>query len=184
MSCLHINTLIDTAKLYATVAHGAVGQVRKYTNEPYIVHPEAVVNILVDNIKFVNTKVLCAAYLHDVVEDTKLTIADIRFTFSHGVAILVDELTDKYTDYFHGDRATRKALELSRIAQISPEAKTVKLADIIDNTKSIVKHDPEFARVYIQEKLTLLEVLTEGDKGLWNIAYNNLIKSVEELKNA
>lgn len=182
MSCLHVDTILDKAKLYATVAHGAVGQLRKYTNEPYIVHPTAVVNILVDNVKFISTNMLAAAFLHDVVEDTKLTVADIRLTFGMNVATLVDELTDRYVDPKYGNRETRKAMELSRISSISPDAKTIKLADIIDNTSSIVKYDHEFARVYIQEKLAMIEVLTEGNKDLWDMAYGNLIRSVEELK--
>lgn len=182
MSCLHVDSLVDRALLYATAAHGAIGQKRKYTNEEYINHPINVANIIVDNIKYVSTNIVAAAYLHDVVEDTRLTVAGIRYTFGLNIAKLVDELTDKY-DQSYGDRATRRAYELSRIAVISPDAKTIKLADIIDNTRNIVKTDPEFARVYIQEKLTLLEVLMDGNKVLWDMAYDNLIQAVEDLKN-
>lgn len=182
MSCLHVDSIVDQAKLYATAAHGAVGQKRKYTFDPYIIHPTRVANILTDNVKYISPHLLAAAYLHDVVEDTQLEIADIRLTFGMPIATLVDELTDKYVDPSFGNRATRKAMELSRIARISDGAKTIKLADIIDNTSSIVRHDKEFARVYIQEKLNLLEVMTEGHSGLWNMAYTNLINSVEDLK--
>lgn len=182
MSCFHPDSIVDKALLYATAAHGAVGQKRKYTNEDYINHPINVANIIVDNIKYVSTNIIAAAYLHDVVEDTRLTVADIRLSFGMNIATLVDELTDKHTTGY-ANRSVRKALELSRIARISPDAKTVKLADIIDNTRDIVRLDPEFASKYIQEKLTLMEVLTEGNATLWEMAYSNLIKSVEDLKN-
>ena len=46
------------------------------------------------------------------------------------------------------------------------DAQTIKVADIIDNTKSIVRRDPGFAEVYLKEKAALLEVLTKADAGL------------------
>ena len=54
----------------------------------------------------------------------------------------------------------------------TPEAKTIKLADLIDNTKSIVEHDPRFAKVYLEEKRLLLEVLKDGDETLWQQAHS------------
>ena len=185
MSCFHPDSLVDKAKLYATAAHGAVGQKRKYTGEDYINHPINVANIIVDNIKYVSTNIVAAAYLHDVVEDTELTVADIRYTFGLNIAKLVDEVTDVYVDpILQGNRETRKALERSRISTISSDAKTVKLADIIDNSRDIVKTDPDFARTYIQEKMALLEVLMDGNKVLWDMAYDSLTQAVEHLKNA
>jgi hypothetical protein len=71
-----------------------------------------------------------------------------------------------------GNRKARKALDRAHTAKASPAAKTIKLADLIDNTKSIVEHDPEFARVYLAEKAALLEVLKEGDQVLWAMASN------------
>jgi hypothetical protein len=47
------------------------------------------------------------------------------------------------------------------------KAKTIKLADLIDNSLDIQKHDPNFAKVYMQEKKALLEVLREGDATLY-----------------
>ena len=51
------------------------------------------------------------------------------------------------------------------------EAKTIKLADLIDNSKSILEYDPKFAKVYMAEKKLLLEVLEDGDKSLWLLAH-------------
>jgi hypothetical protein len=69
-----------------------------------------------------------------------------------------------------GNRAERKALDREYIANATPDAKTIKLADIISNCSSIIKHDPEFAKVYLEEKRLLLEVLTEGDERLLALA--------------
>src|SRR5580765_8807774 len=85
-------TLELRARVFATAAHAAVGQVRKYTGEPYINHPAAVAEI----VRAVphSEAMLAAAWLHDVVEDTKVTYADIKAEFGEDVAVLVNWLTD------------------------------------------------------------------------------------------
>jgi (p)ppGpp synthase/HD superfamily hydrolase len=151
------------AKLFAEAAHKAVGQVRKYTNQPYIVHPIEVAEI-VKSVPHTDAMV-AAAYLHDVLEDTKVTEQTLREEFGDEIADLVVWLTDISTKK-DGNRTVRKALDREHLAQAPAEAQTVKLADLISNTKSIVKYDPEFAKTYLEEKLALLDVLTKGDKVL------------------
>lgn len=160
-------TLMLRAEVFATAAHAAVGQVRKYTGKPYITHPHAVANLVAEaGGSFV---MIAAAWLHDVVEDTAVTIETIEAEFGPDVASLVRGLTDvsKPED---GNRAQRKAIDRAFMAKQSPECKTIKLADMINNTVSIVSHDPEFAKTYMAEKALLLEVLTEGDAGLFEQA--------------
>ena len=65
-----------------------------------------------------------------------------------------------------GNRAHRKAIDREHTAQAPAAAQTVKLADLISNSRSIMEHDPQFAVVYLAEKRLLLEVLTKGDPGL------------------
>ena len=83
-------TVVNKALAYATDAHK--GQVRKYTGEPYIVHPievmETVRRVMDD------PEVQAAALLHDVVEDTPVSIRDIEDVFGPRVAALVSDLTD------------------------------------------------------------------------------------------
>ncbi|VDZ55823.1 bifunctional (p)ppGpp synthetase II/ guanosine-3',5'-bis pyrophosphate 3'-pyrophosphohydrolase [Serratia odorifera] len=62
------STLVERARRYATKAHAAIDQRRKYTNAPYIVHPQAVVEI-VRSVPHTD-EMLAAAWLHDTVEDT------------------------------------------------------------------------------------------------------------------
>ncbi len=52
---------------------------------------------------------------------------------------------------------------------------TIKVADLIDNTKSIVPHDKDFAKVYLAEKDVLLQSLTDADVELWATAYKQLL---------
>ena len=159
--------IIEKARVFATAAHYAAGNVRKYTGEPYINHPEAVVDI-VSNVTH-TPEMIAAAWLHDTVEDTGVSLDLIKFEFGDKVAELVYWLTDKST-HEDGNRADRKAIDRLHIAKASPEAKTIKLADLLDNTASIIEHDPDFAEVYMAEKAELLKVLTEGDKTLWDRA--------------
>lgn len=154
--------LPDQARTFAASAHGAIDHRRKYTGEPYIEHPIAVA-ALVASVPGHTPEMLAAAYLHDVVEDTLVTREQLRAAFGPVVAELVEELT---SDHPEGNRAARKARERTRLAAASPAAQTIKLADVIDNCTTIAAHDPVFARVYLQEKLQLLEVLVAGDAGL------------------
>ena len=154
---------VKRALHFASDAHK--GQKRKYTGEDYIVHPIEVASLIAH---IGNEDMECAALLHDVVEDTPVTLYKIYCEFGGIVSTLVDQLTERKIE---GNRKIRKASELKRIATISPEAKTIKLADLISNSKSIVTHDPNFAKVYMKEKYELLQVLHEGDQVLYQRAY-------------
>lgn len=165
-----------TARLFATAWHESIGQKRKYTGEPYINHPAAVAE-LVRGVTH-DESMLCAAWLHDVVEDTPCTLEQVETEFGSDVASLVEQLTDasKPTD---GNRATRKAIDREHTAKASPRAKTIKLADLIDNSRSILALDPDFARVYLREKERLLEVLIEGDQTLYSMAKEIVVRAQE-----
>ena len=157
--------MLDEVLKFATTAHG--DQKRKYTNDPYIVHPIAVSEI----VKTVahTDEMVAAALLHDVVEDTDVTLDQIKDKFGSKVAELVGWLTD-ISRPEDGNRKTRKTLDREHSAEAPADAQTIKLADLIHNTKSIEKHDPHFWKVYKQEKIALLGVLTKGDPALRKIA--------------
>lgn len=175
------NTLVNNALIFATAAHAAVKQVRKYTGEAYIVHPIEVREILVSYAANpISPEQEAAALMHDVVEDTGVTIELIEKEFGPKVAELVGYLTDvsKPED---GNRKVRKAIDREHIALASPEAQSVKLADLCSNTRTIVAYDPDFARVYLGEKKKLLEVLQNADPGLVRYAQMSLDASYRTL---
>lgn len=161
------DSLEEEARRFATEAHAGAGQRRKYTDEPYIVHPAAVVE-LVRSVTH-DDAMLAAAWLHDTVEDTSATQGDIEAHFGARVASLVEMLTDS-TPTAAKNRAARKLAHFRHTASASPEAQTIKLADIIDNTRAIVRFDPDFARVYLVEKQIQIALLKEGDAQLWQQA--------------
>ena len=154
--------LIDCAFYFAEKAHK--GQKRKYTGEPYIVHPLAVAEIVASVTD--DADAICAALLHDTIEDTIITYEDIISNgFGYRTARLVLELTE-FSLKHDGNRQLRKDLDARYLARATPLAKTIKLADLIDNSASIVKYDTDFARIYLREKALLLAVLTDGDSTL------------------
>lgn len=152
-------------------------QKRKYTGEPYFNHCAAVAE-LVRSVPH-DEAMICAALLHDIVEDTECTNDDIRKWFGDDVADLVEMLTDA-SKPIDGNRAARKAIDRAHTAAASPRAKTIKLADLIDNSRSILALDPDFARVYIKEKALLLEVLREGDPTLHAMATAIVVEAQEK----
>jgi len=160
--------IVERARIFATAAHAAVAQLRKYTNEPYIVHPAEVFGI-VSTVGGATPEMLAAAWLHDVVEDTGVTIEVIRQMFGEEVAELVGWLTDVSRPE-QGNRAVRKAIDRAHTAMAPAEAQTIKLADLISNTRSIMAHDEKFAKTYLEEKRLLLEVMTKGDRTLYERA--------------
>ena len=131
--------LVEKADTFAAAAHAAVGQVRKYTAEPYIVHPREVRRILLEfSTEPVTAEQEAAALLHDVVEDTQVSLDLVQEIFGDAVTVLVEALTDisKPSD---GNRKVRKQLDLEHTANGPRAAKAIKLADLISNSKSIVE---------------------------------------------
>lgn len=156
------------ALIFAKRAHEAVGQIRKYSGDSYIVHPIAVAGI-VKSVRH-TPEMVAAALLHDTVEDTEISLLDIQAAFGSYVYELVYWLTDVSTPA-DGNREARKAIDRAHIAKAPPAAKTIKLADLIDNTSTIKARDPDFWVTYRREKLLLLgEALREGDQSLWKRA--------------
>jgi len=162
-------TTIDKAMFFAEMAHS--GQTRKYSDDPYITHPVRVSKIVAD--AGGSDDMIVAALLHDVVEDTSVTHDEILDKFGSDVSDLVFGLTD--VDLSMGNRKTRKALDRDRIASSSADVQLIKLADFIDNTTSIVQHDPSFAKLYLQEKSQMLDVMDKvKDHPLFKIANNQI----------
>lgn len=162
-----IEDLPARAREFATRAHARIDHRRKYTGQPYQDHLKAVAELVAEVSD--DPELLAAAWLHDTVEDTTATFGDIECSFGAGVMQLVAELTD-VSRPVDGNRADRKALDLHHLAQASPRAQTVKLADLTDNCRDICRHDPAFARVYIGEAAALLGVLKAGHPALYRQA--------------
>jgi (p)ppGpp synthase/HD superfamily hydrolase len=164
--------VVRKAQVYAMAAHAAVGQKRKYTGEPYIVHPAEVARI-VAGVPGSTPDMVAAAWLHDVVEDTGCTFTDVHMAFGIDIATLVGWLTD-VSQPQDGPRWYRKKMDREHTAEAPAEAQTIKCCDLWSNTKSIVAHDPAFARTYLEEKRALLAVMTKADPTVLKMVYQVL----------
>lgn len=147
---------------FARAAHR--GQVRKYTGNPYADHLAEVAGI-VATVEH-DDDMIATAWLHDCVEDCAVTLGRIEEGFGLLVALGVSGLSDVEV----GSRAERKAASRARLASCAGWIQTIKCADLISNTSSIVMHDPKFAVTYLEEKRMLLDVLTRADPRLLRIA--------------
>ena len=183
-----MDPILKQVRDFADNAHGH--QMRKYTPDRYIVHPERVMNLTSQATK--DPAVLAAALLHDVLEDTPAKEDDIKqflqTLFSESDAErsvqFVKELTDVYTKnkYPHWNRRKRRSKEADRLGKASPEAQTIKYADIIDNCPEIAREDPDFGERYISECRELIKKMQDGDPGLRQLAIDAVNTAHEHLK--
>ena len=127
-------------KALAFAAHKHRDQRRKdHEASPYINHPIALADVLVNEGGVSDVEVLCAALLHDTVEDTATTPEELVDAFGSRVARIVAEVTDDKAL----SKADRKRLQVENAARLSPEAKLVKLADKICNLRDVAERPPE-----------------------------------------
>lgn len=125
-------------KALAFAAHKHRDQRRKDPSaSPYINHPIALVDILVNEGGINQFEVLCGAILHDTVEDTETTEKELREAFGEDISRIVMEVTDDKSLEKH----ERKRAQVKHSPHLSTEAKAVKLADKISNLRD-VEHSP------------------------------------------
>jgi guanosine-3',5'-bis(diphosphate) 3'-pyrophosphohydrolase len=134
--------MCDSVKLLGAARFAArkhISQKRKGNDAaPYINHPLEVAHLLAEVGKVEDTDVLIAAILHDTIEDTETTEAEIREIFGENVAKMVMEVTD--------DRSlpkdVRKQLQIEYAPHLSEGAKQVKLGDKISNIRDVMENPP------------------------------------------
>lgn len=178
-------------KLWQWVKEQHGDQKRKYTGDPYYTHlwnVAQLVNDVAPELVYGVEVALC----HDLLEDTEtdnswLFFAPQSFGYnafeSDVIYDYVQDLTDQYTKEAYPDlnRKERKQLEAERLKTIFPLAQTVKYADIIDNTSSIVKYDPSFAKVYLSEKEMYILDMNSGNSTLHFMCLDTLAKAHDKL---
>jgi GTP diphosphokinase / guanosine-3',5'-bis(diphosphate) 3'-diphosphatase len=126
-------------KALAFAAHKHRDQRRKDAEaSPYINHPIALADVLVNEGGVSDVEVLCAALLHDTVEDTATTHEELAGAFGPRIARIVAEVTDDKALA----KAERKRLQVEHAAALSREAKLVKLADKICNLRDVAQRPP------------------------------------------
>ncbi|MEX2345765.1 MAG: hypothetical protein WD604_09140 [Balneolaceae bacterium] len=145
-------------------------QQRKYSDEPYWHH---LVRVAETTHKYLGEGIEIAL-CHDLLEDTGCTekqlykqLTETGYStkeaseITHGVRELTDVFIKK--DYPDLNRRARKKREAERLGKTSYLAQSIKYADLIDNTSSIVNGDSGFARVYINEAIDILDQMRAGN---------------------
>jgi (p)ppGpp synthase/HD superfamily hydrolase len=168
-------------------AHG--NQQRKFEPGPYIIHLKRVKDICAAYTD--DQAILAAALLHDVLEDTAVTsialLEELNKIASPELAKRVQDLVVDLTDIYIKDnypkwnRKKRKQKEAERLSQVSPDAQTIKYADIIDNSQTIADAEGDFARVYLREGRILLDVMQKGLPALRTKAIETVRKCADAL---
>ena len=129
--------LLDRAIVFAVRAHA--GTERRGKGFPYIVHPMEAVTIVAT--MTADQELLAAAALHDTVEDTDVTVEQIRAEFGDRVASLVAEESDAFVEGVPAEDSWhwRKQAAIDRMSRASRDAKMVALGDKLSNMRAIAR---------------------------------------------
>lgn len=146
--------------------HNHSEQKRKYNGLPYFVHLEEVANLYGSTCGGDSTG-LAVCYLHDVVEDTGVTIYDLYPHFGSEITESVRALTDIPDP--SKNRATRKAETCKRISEAAPYVQNIKLCDMLSNAFDICRYDPKFAKTFLKEFWEMSVALTQCNPELHDL---------------
>lgn len=133
-----LNTvLLDRAIIFAVHAH--TGTERRGKGYPYIVHPMEAVEIVAT--MTADQELLAAAALHDTVEDTDVTVEQLRAEFGDRIASLVADESDVMPEGMTEEASwhQRKQAAIDRLAKASHDAKMVALGDKLSNMRAIAR---------------------------------------------
>ena len=168
---------VETVRKAFEFANQAHKNVRRRSGEPYMLHPIAVARIVVTEIGL-GCKSICAALLHDVVEDTSYTVEDIRNLFGDKIATLVDGLTKIKTVLDNEDRkgeaASTESLQAENFKRIlltlndDVRVVLIKLADRLHNCRTI-EFMPEHKRDKILSETMFIFIPLAHRLGLYSV---------------
>jgi len=133
---------------------------------PYIVHPIALTDVLVNEAEITDTTILCGSLLHDTIEDTETTVQELKEAFGEEITSIVLEVTDDK----ELDKHVRKQAQIDHAPHLSRKAKAVKLADKISNLRDIVTTPPsDWSLDRRQRYFDWSKTVIDGLRGDWPI---------------
>jgi len=145
------------------------GDQKRPTGAPYAEHLLEALEVLVHGAGVSDPDVLCAAVLHDVVEDTPCTVADVRAAFGDRVAEMVDWVT-KPEPVDGVNRTDAKEAYLKRLADAPDDAILVKLADRASNVQTLRNLPLPKRRDYYAQTVRFIVPLA-ASRGWWGLWY-------------
>ena len=184
--------LITRAFNFANQAHYGV---RRLSGEPYILHPIAVATIVVKEIGLGSTSI-CAALLHDVVEDTDYTTEDIQRLFGEKIARIVDGLT-KISGGVFGNQASEQAENFRKLLlTMSDDIRVVliKIADRLHNMRTLsaqpkdkqykIAGETQYIYAPLAHRLGLFPIKSELENLSFKYEHPDTYKEIEDKLNA
>jgi guanosine-3',5'-bis(diphosphate) 3'-pyrophosphohydrolase len=152
-------------KAVAFAAHKHKDQRRKDAGAtPYINHPVALADILASECGVTDVEILCAAILHDTIEDTETTPEELTAAFGERVTKIVLEVTDDKSL----PKQDRKDAQVAHAPYLSTQARAVKLADKISNLRDVIKTPPpDWSLQRCQEYCDWCKRVIDGLRGKW-----------------
>lgn len=124
------------------LAQDAHCEQKRKTGEPYIIHPIAVATIAAEELEL-DANTVCAAFLHDVVEDTAYTLDDIRERFGDDVAFLVDAVTKRKKAEYVSSKQVDNFQQIVASVNYDVRALLLKLSDRLHNMRTLDSMRPD-----------------------------------------
>jgi (p)ppGpp synthase/HD superfamily hydrolase len=163
-AAMKISNPILRAAFLARVGHDK--QLRKVTKRPYFTHPARVAGRIMGHPEC-DEALACAAYCHDLDEDTWIKIPLIREILGDDVATLVEEVTNPSKAFPEEPRRVRKQMDLEHSMEVSRRGKLLKLHDRLDNLGELGTTPPhDFCKLYAKESIRLIEAIGDVDPEL------------------
>lgn len=165
------------------------GQIRKYTNRPYIEHPIRVAGRVAslsrlirfddEPVNIITENHVAAAFLHDVIEDCDIQRFQIDGIFeTNEIADIVEDLTNPSKNHPHLKRSERKLMDREHLRNATNIVKIIKMVDRIDNINEMRNADVHFIVKYCEESILLANVIGDASNEL----YRELMEAIISLK--
>jgi guanosine-3',5'-bis(diphosphate) 3'-pyrophosphohydrolase len=152
-------------KAMSFAAHKHKNQRRKGKDaSPYINHPIGLAEVLVNVGNVTDINAICAALLHDTVEDTRTTREELTEIFGAEISDIVMEVTDDKSLC----KAERKQAQIDHAMHLSKQARAVKLADKICNLGDVAQSPPNWSLARRQQYFDWAKNVIDGLRGEWN----------------
>jgi guanosine-3',5'-bis(diphosphate) 3'-pyrophosphohydrolase len=152
-------------KAMSFAAHKHKNQRRKGKDaSPYINHPIGLAEVLVNVGNVTDINAICAALLHDTIEDTRTTREELTEIFGAEISNIVMEVTDDKSL----SKAEQKQAQIDHARHLSRQARAVKLADKICNLNDVAKSPPNWSLARRQQYFDWAKKVIDGLRGEWN----------------
>jgi len=161
----------DILKALRIAQQAHQGQYRASSHEPYVIHPIRMANFILNDLRENNPDLIIAALLHDAVEDSTMTLKDIKKEFNQEITRLVKNQTrPRPKNETETQKKKSKTIKFTKLMKADQDTRLVKCVDLLDNMRSwpmFKKNDPirqKFPRWFQETKEFYLPMAAQTNK--------------------